>query len=539
MNQHKARTRSGGRKGRTSKKTRTPARPLEPSTTPPEIENFAHWALGAPIHGALTAMDIHKPTPIQALTIGPILENRDVIAKAETGTGKTLAFGAPIMAKIDPSRKSVLALVMCPTRELSEQVHKVLAELGRTRGVRVALIVGGEEMKPQVDALQGGAQVVVGTPGRLLDLMRQGFLSFPWTEYVVLDEADKMLEIGFLPDVEKILAATPEERCTLLFSATFPDALLSLARRATREPVEVATASGVATVDTIAQYYVEVGDEERVRALSRLIEKSAPKDVFLIFLDRRTDVDRLMRRMERERFSVKSLHGGYDQAARFRVMTAFRAGEVKALLATDVASRGLDVEHVTHVINFSAPRDFNDYTHRIGRTGRAGRSGTSITFVPPIARARWRAIQRALPWDVQRLEDMQALGGEQRGRAERAERAERSNGRARHEASERPQRKPRAQPHTRQARESAAEKTHETPVERRHTRHVHERTAGKPVARGHGAARPASGDAKGRGHKSGGRSKRAGSGSSSRGKHGGERAHEGRRHGRLDFGAGV
>ncbi len=419
VNQRKPNTRSGGGRSRhSSKPPRSAAPALQPSTTPAEIiESFDHWNLGKPVLDTIAGMGIVKPTPIQALAIGPVLEGRDVIAKAETGTGKTLAFGAPMLARIDPSRKSVLGLVLCPTRELSEQVYKVLAELGRVREVRVALIVGGEDMRPQVDALKGGAQLVVGTPGRVLDLMRQGFLSFPWTEYVVLDEADKMLEIGFLPDVEKILAATPEERQTLLFSATFPNELLALARRSTREPAEIATASGMATVDTISQYYLEVGDEDRVRTLARLIEGSGEKDVFLVFCDRRTDVDRLMRRMETLRFSVKSLHGGYDQAARFRVMTAFRTGEVKALIATDVASRGLDVEHVTHVVNFGAPRDASDYTHRIGRTGRAGRTGVAVTLVPPAARGRWRSILQALPWDVEELEDVRSLAAGNAGKS--------------------------------------------------------------------------------------------------------------------------
>ena len=346
-------------------------------------------------------MGITSPTPIQALAIGPVLAGKDVIAKAETGTGKTLAFGAPMMARIDPARASVLGLVLCPTRELSEQVHNVLVELGRARGVKTALIVGGEPMHPQVEALQAGGQVVVGTPGRVLDLMNQGFLGFPWTEYAVLDEADKMLEIGFIDDVKKILAATPDERQTLHFSATFPNEVLALARATTREPVEIATAAGLATVESISQYYLQVSEDERPRALARLIDRSGKDDVFLVFCDRRTDVDRLFRRLERERFSTKALHGGYDQAARFRVMSAFRTGEVKALLATDVASRGLDVEHVTHVVNFGVPREAADYTHRIGRTGRAGRTGTAITLVTPIDRRRWNALLSSLAWEIE------------------------------------------------------------------------------------------------------------------------------------------
>ncbi len=407
-------------------------RPLEPTLTPPDIASFQHWNLGAEIQGAIADMNITRPTPIQALAIGPVLEGRDVIAKAETGTGKTLAFGAPMMAKIDPQRASVLGLVLTPTRELAEQVMKVLAELGKPRGVKVALVVGGEPLEPQVRALQAGAQVVVGTPGRILDLYKQRFLSFPWTEFAILDEADVMLEIGFIDDVKQILSLTPDERQTMLFSATFPPELLKLAREYTRDPVEVATASGVKTVDNIDQSWIRVQEEDRALALIRLIETSADDDVFLVFCARRTDVDKLMRRLERLSFSIKALHGGYDQAARFRVMSAFRTGEVKVLVATDVASRGLDVKHVTTVVNYSSPQDITDYTHRIGRTGRAGRSGRAITLVGGIDGRKWNQIQREATWNIPEAELPQRAPrfardrrGEERdaGRGPRRERA--------------------------------------------------------------------------------------------------------------------
>jgi superfamily II DNA/RNA helicase len=376
---------------------------LHPTDVPPDIHSFREWDLGEDVQRVIAEMGITVPTPIQKLAIGPVLEGRDVIAKAETGTGKTLAFGAPIMSKIDPSRASVLGLVLCPTRELAEQVCAVLQELGKPRGIRVALIVGGEPLGPQVKALQAGAQVVVGTPGRVLDLYGQRFLSFPWTEYAVLDEADRMLEIGFIDDVRKILSYAPEERQTLLFSATFPPELLKLAREYTRNPVEVATAAGVKTVDSIEQRWMRVSDDEHSLALIRLIEQSDPDDVFLVFCDRREDVDRLMRRLERMPFSIKALHGGYDQEARFRVMGAFRTGEVKALVATDVASRGLDVAHVTHVVNYGPPRDVTDYTHRIGRTGRAGRTGNAITLVTPHAMRRWTAVLKQATWKIEEV----------------------------------------------------------------------------------------------------------------------------------------
>ena len=403
---HPPRRRRGGgsrSKGGASRSKAAP-RDLEPILDPPDVPSFAHWDLEATVLQGIRNMDIEVPTPIQALSVQPILDGRDLIAKAETGTGKTLAFGAPMMSKVDPERVSVLALVLCPTRELAQQVAGVLSALGAPRNLNVALLVGGDPIHPQVDALQAGAQVVVGTPGRVLDLYQQRFLSFPWTEFAVLDEADKMFEIGFIDDIRKILSLLPEERQTLLFSATYPKEVLGLARDFTRDPVEVATALGLATVDSIEQRYLACDDEDRALALIRLIETSEDDDVFLVFCERRTDVDRLLRRLERERFSIKALHGGYDQASRFRVMSAFRTGEVKALLATDVAARGLDVEHVTHVINYSVPREVESYTHRIGRTGRAGRSGQAITFVPPADRRRWSAILRQVKWDIDELE---------------------------------------------------------------------------------------------------------------------------------------
>ncbi len=293
-----------------------------------------------------------------------------------------------MLSRIDPARRSVLGFVLCPTRELAEQVWSVLSHLGRARAIKVALIVGGAPIEPQLKALQDGSQVVVGTPGRVLDLINRRYLHFPWTEFAVLDEADEMLEIGFLDDIRKILAKTPPETQTLLFSATFPPDLLKLAREHTQDPIEVSTSSGVSTVKAIDQCWMRVADEDRPLAIMRLIEQSRPEDVFLIFGDRRTEVDRLFHRLERLPYRIKCLHGGYEQDARFRVMTAFRSGEVKALVATDVASRGLDVNHVTHVVNFGPPRDITDYTHRIGRTGRAGRSGHAITLVPPAGAGR-------------------------------------------------------------------------------------------------------------------------------------------------------
>jgi ATP-dependent RNA helicase DeaD len=436
------RRRSSGPAGRGPARSTAHIEPLHPSAEPPDIRSFHEWPLAPEVLAVIDAMKITTPTPIQRLAIQPVLDGRDVIAKAETGTGKTLAFGAPMMTRIDPARSTVLGLVLCPTRELAQQVAGVLEKLGAPRSITVALVVGGEPAHPQVEALRGGAQVVVGTPGRVLDLYGQRFLAFPWTEYVVLDEADEMLEIGFIDDVKKILAFTPEERQTLLFSATFPHDLLTLAREATRDPVEIATAAGISTVEAIEQTWMPIARTDRPLALTRLIEQSAPDDVLLVFCDRRTEVDLLMRQMSRLPYEIKALHGGYDQPSRFRVMSAFRTGTVKALVATDVASRGLDVLHVTHVVNYSVPQDLQDYTHRIGRTGRAGRSGRAITLVTPESAGRWRQIERDASWTIREVEPPGPSHGRGRGRPERPAHAERRPRGAPHER-EAPRRHPR------------------------------------------------------------------------------------------------
>ena len=418
----------GSRKPQKTRDSGGPVEPLKPTEDVPDIESFRHWDLRKEVFEALDEDNIVKPTPIQAISIGHVLEGRDVIARAQTGTGKTLAFAAPMLTKLDPTRSSVLALILSPTRELAEQIAKVFIAIGDKIGLKVALIVGGEPAQPQVAALQNGAQIVVGTPGRVLDLYGQKFLSFPWTEFVVLDEADEMLEIGFIDDIKEILSKTPDERQTLLFSATFPVPLLKLARDYTKDPIEVATVSGHATAETVTQLWFKIDSEnDRAMNILRVLEQADKKSIFLIFCDRRVEVDRLFRKLERSSFSVKALHGGYEQDARFRVMDAFRSGDVKALIATDVASRGLDVKHVTHVINVGAPRDITSYTHRIGRTGRAGREGKAITIIAPPNMRNWSPILKEATWEIKEVDPPERTrsggGGRHGGGRNREERS--------------------------------------------------------------------------------------------------------------------
>ena len=448
-----------GRSGSSKSASKPAAEELRPVEDVPDIKSFKEFALSDDIQDVIAGMGITEPTPIQQLAITPVLEGRDVIAKAETGTGKTLAFGAPMMSRIEADRASVLGLVLCPTRELASQVYEVLVELGKPRGVSVALVVGGDPMHPQVEALRAGAQVVVGTPGRVLDLANQRFLTFPWTEFAILDEADEMLEIGFIDDVRKILDMCSEDRQTLLFSATFPPELLRLARDHTKNPVEVATAKGVASVENITHYVSHVNEQSRDATLKRLIHATAEDDVLLVFCDRRVEVERVLRTLERTRLNVKALHGGYDQASRTRVMTAFRDGSVKVLVATDVASRGLDIKHVTHVINLSVPRSISAYTHRSGRTGRAGRTGAALTIVVPADERRWKEVHAQMTWDVIDFDEAQAAKTESAPRRERTRREPAESSSEAGSETERPRR----------SRRTAEESSESEPRKRRET----------------------------------------------------------------------
>ncbi|MEZ5988035.1 MAG: DEAD/DEAH box helicase [Planctomycetota bacterium] len=371
--------------------------------------------LGDDILDAIDDLGFTTPTEIQALAIPQICAGRDVVGRAQTGSGKTLAFGAPMLDRIDEARVSVLALVLCPTRELARQVFDVFVDLTTYKELRLALVVGGESMKAQIQSLQKGCQVLVGTPGRVLDLVRQKWLSLAWVEFVVLDEADEMLEIGFLDDVTAILDATPRERQTLLFSATFPPPIMAIAENQMREPLTIGVKGRDEAAGTILQRYLEVDERDKVRALERILD-SNPDHCYLVFCDSRNEVDDLYRRLRSKSYGISPLHGGYDQTVRTRIMKRFREGEYRALIATDVAARGIDVSHVTHVINFSLPRSLERYLHRIGRTGRAGAKGEAITFVTRRDQRDFQAMARRGKLDLRGVElpHHQAEGGDAR-----------------------------------------------------------------------------------------------------------------------------
>ena len=321
-----------------------------------------------------------EPTPVQREAIPPMMEGGDVVGQAQTGTGKTAAFGIPLAERLDPAVRGVQAIVLVPTRELAMQVSAELTRIFAGSGLRVATIMGGTRMGPQLVALAEGAQVVVGTPGRIQDHMQRGTLRLDGVRIAILDEADEMLDIGFADDMERILRRTPRERQTALFSATMPPFIRRMIARYMRNPVWVSIRPEVPTVETIDQVYYEVSERDKADAL---IELLASRHLSRVLVFRRTQigVDRLAAVLERRGVRALPIHGGLPQNERDRVMTAFRGGELRVLVATNVAARGLDIREVSHVVNFDFPQTTEEYIHRIGRTGRAGREGTAITFV--------------------------------------------------------------------------------------------------------------------------------------------------------------
>ncbi|HEX9343798.1 MAG TPA: DEAD/DEAH box helicase, partial [Actinomycetota bacterium] len=356
---------------------------LTASTSTLSIQEHSFADLGATpaTLTSLARIGIEHPFPIQTLCLPLALSGVDLIGQARTGTGKTLAFGIPIVQDIDPGEPVVQALVVVPTRELCLQVASDLENAGRTAGVRVTAIVGGRPLGPQIVALNEGAHVVVGTPGRLLDHLRQGSLSLKQVRALVLDEADEMLDLGFLPDVETIIEATPQHRQTMLFSATMPKEVVALARRYAKQPTFVHAEPGaLATVPATRQYFFQVHPLNRFEVLCRLID-SPHRDRVAVFRRTKRGVERTIQGLKERGYRAGALHGDLPQAIREQVMNKFRKGKLDVLVCTDVAARGLDIAGLSHVINYDTPEDERAYVHRIGRTGRAGAAGVAITFV--------------------------------------------------------------------------------------------------------------------------------------------------------------
>ncbi len=348
-------------------------------------------------------MEIETPTEIQELSIPPLLEGKDVIGQAFTGSGKTLAFGIPLIEKIDLNNKWLQALVLVPTRELAQQVGEVLEKLARGSGIKTTLIFGGRAFGPQQDAIYRGAQVVVGTPGRVLDHLTRGTMRLDGITYMVLDEADEMLDRGFAPDVERILSQTPGERQTALFSATTPEWVHKVSTKYLRTPVVIETSRADDDEGPDIDHIVyEVWDEDKFTVLERLLNEPT-EGTTLVFGRTKHGVRNLGVKLERLGYQIDVLQGNLSQGARDRVLEKFRAGKTPILLATNVAARGLDVLHITRVINFELPETHELFTHRVGRTGRMGRSGSAITILGPGDLPKWREIERGLGRTLPRM----------------------------------------------------------------------------------------------------------------------------------------
>jgi ATP-dependent RNA helicase DeaD len=341
-------------------------------------------------------MGFETPTPIQQAAIPALLEGRNVVGQAQTGTGKTAAFALPLLQKIlsaGPAEKGkIQALVLAPTRELAMQVADATGRMAAGTHVRVMAVYGGQSYEIQKRRLSRGVEVVVGTPGRLLDLIRQKALDLSQVQYLVLDEADEMLEMGFIEDVETILAEITGERQTALFSATLPDAVRKLADRYVSDPERINVSPTQETVAETEQRYYRVRDENKIEALTRLLEIESVKSA-LVFARTKARAQELADELAQRGFPAEAMHGDLSQAQRETVLNRFRKGQVTILVATDVAARGLDIEDVSHVFNFDVPGDAEDYVHRIGRTGRAGKKGIAVPFLHPRDRVRRKEIE--------------------------------------------------------------------------------------------------------------------------------------------------
>jgi ATP-dependent RNA helicase DeaD len=351
---------------------------------------------------AITGLGYAEPTPIQSAIIPIMLEGADVIGQAQTGTGKTAAFALPILQNFTPQRH-VQALVLAPTRELALQVADSMTVYGKHLDVRILAVYGGQPYGPQISRLNRGVDVVVGTPGRLLDLIERNALNIKHIRVLVLDEADEMLNMGFMEDVEKILAETPAERQTALFSATMPPRIRSLANRFMRDPQHVNIKRETLTLASTEQRYYLVHENDKTNALTRLFETEPIKSA-LIFARTRAETATLANELVVRGIPAEAIHGDLDQNARERVLGRFRANQLKVLVATDVAARGLDIEDISHVFNYHLPDDAEVYVHRIGRTGRAGRTGVAITLLSPREKRRLREVEALTKQPIQKME---------------------------------------------------------------------------------------------------------------------------------------
>lgn len=363
------------------------------------FSTFGELELDKKIVAALTDMGFEEPSPIQREAIPIALEGSDLIGQAQTGTGKTAAFGIPIVQNLDTKSRNIQALIMSPTRELAIQVAEEISKIGKHKRIKTLPVYGGQPIDRQIRALKGGVQIVMGTPGRLLDHISRGTIKLDHVKYLVLDEADEMLDMGFIDDMENIIKNIPNDRQTLLFSATMPRPILSLTKKYMKAPKIVAIHKEVVTAPTIDQFYYETRD--KVDGLCRILD-TADNCKMIIFCRTKKGVDELVSALGNRGYLAEGLHGDLSQNQRDKVMKKFRGNKTDILVATDVAARGIDIDNITHVVNFDIPQDPESYVHRIGRTGRAGNTGMALTFITPREFRQLKLIERTIKTKIVR-----------------------------------------------------------------------------------------------------------------------------------------
>jgi ATP-dependent RNA helicase RhlE len=472
------------------------------------LTTFDGFGLAEPISRALAEENYVTPTPIQAHTIPLVLEGRDVVGIAQTGTGKTAAFALPILHRLSanrtpPERKSCRVLVLSPTRELSGQILESFNAYGRHLGLHTALAIGGVSMGKQVRDLMNGVDVLVATPGRLLDLVQSNALRLNRVEVLVLDEADRMLDMGFIDDIRRIVAKTPAQRQTLLFSATMPKAIADLAEHMLRNPAKVAVAPVASTAERVTQRVIHIERAGKPTVLTEILREQAMERA-IVFTRTKRGADKLVRTLAKARIAAQALHGNKSQPQRERVLAGFRDGETRVLVATDIAARGIDVDGISHVVNYDVPNEPESYVHRIGRTARAGAAGTAISLCDhdevPYVRAIEKLIRMSLPATDRRSSPGRSLdpAPERQEGSRRPNRGRRGAPQHQRSAAPRPQ-EPRSQeprskePRSQEPRSHGPRPNGARPVEtnghRGHANRGHENRG--PANRGHANRGPA------------------------------------------------
>ncbi|MEH6889074.1 DEAD/DEAH box helicase [Bacillus sp. JJ864] len=385
------------------------------------MTTFRELGLSNSLLQSVESMGFEEATPIQAETIPVALQGVDIIGQAQTGTGKTAAFGLPLLEKVNTRQDTVQGIVIAPTRELAIQVGEELYKIGQHKRVRILPIYGGQDINRQIRALKKGPHIIVGTPGRILDHIKRKTLRLQNVETVVLDEADEMLNMGFIEDIEAILTDVPETHQTLLFSATMPDPIRRIAERFMSEPKHIKVKAKEVTMPNIQQFYVEVQEKKKFDVLTRLLDIQSP-ELAIVFGRTKRRVDELSEALNLRGYAAEGIHGDLTQAKRLSVLRKFKEGSIEVLVATDVAARGLDISGVTHVYNFDIPQDPESYVHRIGRTGRAGKTGLAMLFVTPRETGQLKNIERTTKRKMDRMTPPtldEALEGQQRLIAEK------------------------------------------------------------------------------------------------------------------------